>query len=224
MTSNADIYVSHDWPNDHVEKWTSNSTNGTNVMNVTGVCKGLFVDINDTLYCSLSNNHRVVKLSLFNGATTPVTAAGTGSGGPAANELNGPLGLYVDRNLKLYVADCSNNRIQLFLSGSLNGTTVAGNGASIPMTMNCPSGIMLDADGYLFIVELNTARITRSGPNGYQCVAGCGGAGTSASNLNGPYSLSFDTSGNIFVTDKWNRRIQKFSLASNSCGESLTIT
>lgn len=217
-TSNGNIYISHSLPNYHVEKWTLNSTNSVNVMNVAGLCY-LFVDTNDTLYCSIYSNHKVVKLSLLSGGTTPVLAVGTGSGGSGPDTLNGPYGVYVDTNFKLYVADCNNNRIQLFPSGQLNGTTVAGIDAPIPTSLNCPTGITLDADGYLFIVELNSHRIGRLGPNGYQCIGGCSGSGSSASQFSGPHSFNFDIYGNIFVADKWNARIQKFSLTTNSCGE-----
>ena len=128
--------------------------------------------------------------------------------------------IFVDISFNLYVADCLNNRIQLFRPGQLNGTTIAGDGASQSITLSYPADIVLDADGYLFIVDFGNNRIVRLGPNGFQCIVGCTNTGGSAADqLNGPYSLSFDSYGNLFVTDFYNNRIQKFLLATNSCGE-----
>lgn len=79
---------------------------------------------------------------------------------------------------------------------------------------------MIDADGYLFIADSMNNRIVGSGPNGYQCIVGCSGMSGNASNqLDGPRNLAFDSNGNLFVVDTFNNRIQKFMLATNSCGK-----
>ena len=219
VTSDDDIYIDNG-NNGRVEKWTLNATTGVTVMNISASCFGLFVDINDTLYCSLGGQNKVLKTSLINGGTVPILAAGNGTMGSTPDRLSFPYGLFVDLTFNLYVADCGNDRIQLFQSGQLNGTSVAGAGAPNTITLNCPTEIMLDADGYLFIVEYNNNRIVASGPNGFRCLVGCSGvAGNLAYLLNSPCSFSFDTYGNLFVSDRLNSRIQKFSLATNSCGK-----
>jgi hypothetical protein len=43
--------------------------------------------------------------------------------------------------------------------------------------------------------------------------------GSAANQLSMPRHLSFDSYGNIFVVDGYNNRIQKFLLATNSCGK-----
>jgi DNA-binding beta-propeller fold protein YncE len=131
--------------------------------------------------------------------------------------LYNPQGIFVDSNLNLYVADFSNNRIQFFLAGQLSGTTIAGNGVSI--SLYGPSGITLDADGYLFTVDCSNSRVVGSGPNGFRCLVGCSGYGSASDQLWNPQGLSFDSYGNMFVTDGSNYRIQKFFLATNSCGK-----
>jgi hypothetical protein len=220
VTSSGNIYIDNGYYNGRVEEWTVNATSGVTVMSISDSCYDLFVDANDTLYCSIGSQHEVVKISLNSSGTTPVLAAGTGIAGSASNQLDDPFGLFVDFNFNLYVADCGNNRIQFFLSGQSIAATVAGSGASGTITLNCPVDIVLDADGYLFIVDSNNNRIVGSGPNGFRCLVGCSGvAGSSISQLNTPYSFSFDTYGNMFVSDQNNRRIQKFSLATNSCGK-----
>jgi sugar lactone lactonase YvrE len=221
VTINGDIYVSSRNETGLVVKWTSNSNTSVRVMNVGSACNGLFVGIDGTLYCSMMDNHKVVKKLLNNSTNTSTLVAGTGTKGFASNMLDNPIGIFVDINFDLYVSDSGNHRIQLFVSGQLIGTTVADSRSPIAtMTLNDPSTIILDADKYLFIVDRGNHRIVRSGPNGFRCLVGCSGSAGSASNqLNKPRGLSFDSFGNMFVTDMNNNRIQKFLLSTSSCGE-----
>ncbi|CAF1272191.1 unnamed protein product, partial [Adineta steineri] len=219
VTSNGDIYIDDGHENGRVQRWNADTNTFVTVMNVNASCRGLFVDINDTLYCSMSRNHQVVSRSLNDPVTTSNhVAAGTGFPGSASNELKYPGGIFVDVNLDLYVADCNNDRVQLFQSGELNGTTVAGRTSKNPtITLNCPSGIILDAEKYLFIADQNNHRIVGSGLNGFRCLVGCHGGGSKSNQLNSLFSFSFDLLGNIFVTDQGNYRIQKFKYLKKFC-------
>jgi hypothetical protein len=212
VTSNGDIYIDDGEINGRVQKWMAKTNTFVTVMNVNSECFGLFVDTNDTLYCSMDMNHQVVKRSLKDPEMTSViVAAGTGSQGSAYNELYQPAGIFVDVNFDLYVADSWNDRVQLFQSGELNGITVAGSTSPNPtINLDCPTGIVLDAENNLFIVDFGNHRIVGSGLNGFRCLVGCYGEGSQSNRLNGPFSFSFDHSGNMFVTDRENHRIQKF--------------
>ncbi|CAF0753112.1 unnamed protein product [Adineta steineri] len=218
VSSNGDIYIDDGAKNRRVQKWNEETKIFVTVMNVSSSCYGLFVDINDTLYCSMADHHQVVKRSLNDAViTSNCVAAGTGRSGAASNLLSGPRGIFVDVNLDLYVADCENDRVQLFKSGDLNGITVAGDTSLNPtVTLRLPTGIILDAEKYLFIVDNDNHRIVGSGVNGFRCLVGCYGGGSQSNQLNRPSSLSFDRSGNIFVTDHRNNRIQKFLLMKDS--------
>ncbi len=221
VTMSGNIYIDSLNSFGGVSKWTSNLTIGILTMRTCQKCWGLFIDISNMLYCSLGGRHQVISESLNYNTNTFTIVAGTGSADTALNTLDNPRGIFVDINFDLYVADCGNNRIQLFHSGKLTGITVAGSGSSnITITLNCPTDIILDADKYLFIVDSGNHRIVKSGLNGFQCLAGCSGSSGLASNqLNSPWSLSFDSYGNIFVTDQGNNRIQKFILSINSSGK-----
>ena len=183
-------------------------------------CTGLFVDVLDNLYCSQQDNHQVTRRSLLLPSSTITIVAGTGCNGSTDDTLNNPRGIFVTTSLDLYVADCENNRVQLFRSGQLNGTTVIVSDPNGTFALNCPSGVVLDGYEFLFIVDCENHRILGSGRLGFRCVAGCSGQGTGVNELNYPQTLSFDRDGNLFVTDKNNNRIQKFLLLNNPSGQS----
>jgi hypothetical protein len=224
VTINGNIYVDNGLYNGRVDVWTPNATNSATAMYVIGTCYDLFIDINNNLYCSLAYYNQVVTQSLYDSANSSIIAAGNGTAGATSNTLNYPTGIFVDTQLNLYVADCNNNRIQLFTSGSLNGTTVAGSTVTGTITLNCPARIVLDADGYLFISDYSNNRIVGSDINGYHCIAGCtNGAGSAPNQLSNPVGLHFDSYGNLLVVDRNNFRIQNFLLATNSCSKLATL-
>jgi len=207
VTTNGDIYVDNG-NNRRVNKWIRENETWISVMNVSSYCYGLFVDIYESLYCSLHDNHRVDK-KWSNGTTTII--AGTGGYGSKSDMLNNPWGIFVDINLDLYVADRNNHRIQLFRLNQRNGITVAGKESSeVTIKLIYPSGIVLDGDQHLFIVDSWNHRIIGSDENGFRCIFGCSGERGSTSNkLSYPITMSFDSYGNIYVTDRNNHRVQK---------------
>ncbi|CAF1064089.1 unnamed protein product [Adineta steineri] len=221
VTSNGDIYIDDGKKNGEVQRWSAETNTFVTVMNVNSSCHGLFVDINDTLYCSMYEHHQVLKRSLNDAVMTGNrVAAGTCIEGDGSNQLSSPDGIFVDVNFDLYVADCFNHRVQLFQSGKSNGITVAGSTSlKETITLHCPSAIILDAEKYLFIADYYKNRIVGSGLNGFRCLVGCYAKGPQSNQLDVPSSLSFDGSGNIFVTDQTNHRIQKFLLMKDSFGK-----
>jgi sugar lactone lactonase YvrE len=220
VTSSGDIYVDNGASYGRVDKWLSNTTSSTPAMYVPIYCYSLFIDLNNTLYCSLTPLQQVIAKSLDDVSNTLKTVAGTGCVGSTSNMLRSPRGIFVDINFNLYVADSNNDRIQLFQSGQQNAKTVAGNGALETITLLRPISVVLDGDGYLFIVDSNNNRIVGSGPNGFRCIVGCSGVwGSTSYQLYYPQTMAFDSYGNIFVVDTDNSRIQKFVLASNVSGK-----
>lgn len=217
-TINGDVYLDNGRSKGRVDKWIWNTNISIPVMNVTSQCIDLFIDIYDTLYCSNDQQHQIVKASLVNGTNETTITAGNGTNGTGSYMLNAPSGIFVDSNLNLYVADYNNHRIQLFQSGQLNGSTVAGKSRLGSITLNGPTDVILDFDGNLFITDSNSNRIVRSGPHGNSCIVGCSNsAGTQPYQLHHPQALSFDSFGNIFVVNWYNGQIQKFLLKINSC-------
>ncbi|CAF4359761.1 unnamed protein product, partial [Adineta steineri] len=189
VISNGDIYIDDGVANGRVQKWIAETIIFATVMNVNSSCEGLFVDINNTLYCSMYGHHQVVKRSLINSVIdSNHVAAGTGIQGSDPNQLNQPHGIFVDANLDLYVADFANDRVQLFQSGKSNGITVAGSTSLNPtIKLSYPSGVVLDAEIYLFIADQFNHRIVGSGLNGFRCLVGCYGVGSQSNQLNNPF-------------------------------------
>ena len=214
-----DIYFVNSAETGRVDKVSTSSSAGSGlVARFDGNCYGLFIDLNNTLYCSIRDNCTVVSLSLSLNNNVTTTVAGTHVKGSASDQLHSPWGIFVDVNFDLYVADAGNNRIQRFQLGQLNGTTVAGNGTPDTLMLNYPTDVILDADGYLYIADNENHRIIRAGPTDYQCIAGCSGQpGSNSSHLDKAFSLRFDSQANIYVADEKNHRIQRFMFDASSC-------
>jgi DNA-binding beta-propeller fold protein YncE len=215
VTANDDIYVDNGYAYNSIVRWRLTSNTSESVMYVKRACYGVFIDTSNTLYCSADEQHQVAAKSLQSNSSMWIVAAGTDCQGSLPNQLSHPRGLFVDTNFDLYVADCGNNRVQLFRSNNATGMTVAGSGASETITLSCPSAVILDADGYLYISDTTNHRVVASGPNGFRCLLACMGAGSGPNQLYNPMGISFDSYGNLFVVDRENHRVQKFKLAVN---------
>jgi uncharacterized protein (TIGR03437 family) len=207
------------------------------------VCCGgaVALDSSGNLFIADGGNNRIRKVSA-SGIITTVAGNGkggfSGDGGLATSaSLSLPIGVAVDANGNIFVADWGNNRIRK-VSASGVITTVAGNGALSPpylgagtfsgdggpataAGLNRPNGIAADASGELFIADSGNERIrevSASGiistvaGNGSLSFSGDGAAATSASlNLYGGGAVAVDASGNFFIADTGNNRIREVS-------------
>ena len=220
VTQNKDIYVSNGNDPGRVDRLTNGGTSSQQVARFNGTCYGLFVDLNNTLYCAVAYQHQVATVSLTVPSNSSTKVAGNGVAGMNSNQLNQPWDIFVNSNFDLYVVDAGNGRIQRFRPGEVNASTVAGDGIPNGLSLSFPTDVILDADANLYIVDNNHHRILRVNSNGYQCIAACNGSdGYGSSQLNRPYFMRFDKEANIYVTDEFNNRIQKFLFLTNSCGE-----
>jgi len=222
VASNGDIYVGKG-DSKTIHKWTHDSMQAVIGLDRYSSCYGLFIDDNDTLYCSAKENHTVIKKSLKNDSSTWTIAAGTCSEGSAADMLNNSFGIFVDTNFDLYVADWGNNRIQLFQLGQTNGTTVVNSTAQFrSKSLYHPTSIVLDADRNLYIVDSENHRVVFVAVDfsQHRCLVGCSGnAGSALNQMKVPTAISFDTSGNMLISDTNNNRLLKFDLNTSLCGK-----
>lgn len=93
----------------------------------------------------------------LNGTTVAGTPATTGS---SPTLLNSPMGITMDQWKNLYVADRTNNRVQLFCNGNLTGITIAGatTGGS---SLSGPYDVKLDSQMNLYVAENSGSTVRR---------------------------------------------------------------
>ena len=220
VTLNGDVYVDDSTSVKQIVRVGSVYTNKSiSVASISSSCAGLFVDISNSLYCTIRAQHQILKKWLNDKTSSMTAVAGNGSIGSTSNLLYNPNGIFVDTNFDLYVADCWNHRVQLFRLGQSNGITVVGtNSLNTTIALYSPVNIILDRNKYIFITDRDNNRIIGSDENGFRCIVGCSNSfGSSSNQLDTPQTLAFDSFGNLFVVDYNNTRIQKFTLSSKLC-------
>lgn len=216
-TSSGNVYIDNGQIYQTLVMWPQNASNFTQILQNITACYDIFIDMSNTIYCAAAFSYKIVKKWLLDTRTEFTVAAGTGTLGSSAQQLNLPTGIFVDTQFTMYVADYQNHRIQKFPFGQMDGITVAG--ATVPgtYTFYYPSDITLDSNGYMYIVDEFNHRLIAQGPYGFRCICGCDKVGGYAANqLYRPRNIAFDTHGNIYVSNRYSNRVQKLILASNS--------
>ena len=184
---------------------------------------GLAIDGSGNLYVTEIGNQRVRKItpaaqvSTFAGSGV----AGFGDGKGTAALFNIPIGITMDLNSNLIIADAGNNRIRK-IDPQGNVTTEAGSGtagfldgAAGSAEFDLPYGVAVDNAGQIIIADLNNNRIRRLSDGVVSTFAGNGdnadvdGIAPDAS-FNNPSDVLFDESGGIYyVADFGNNKIRK---------------
>ncbi len=198
------------------------------------------VDKSDNVYISSQLTHRIRKVTP-DGKISTIAGTGEGFGGfggdgglATAAQLNGPVGLALDNDGNLFIADRSNNRIRRIDARTGIITTVAGSGfvggggdggPATQAELNVPTGVAVDGAGNLYITDIGNQRIRRvSAADGRIStlagtgVAGFSGDGGSAAsaliNLAYPATLTLDAAGDLYFADRNNHRIRKITLGT----------
>lgn len=191
--------------------------------------QGVAVDTAGNLYIADMHNQRVRRVDA-SGTITTIAGTGvagfSGDGGLATGaRLLNPIGVAVDKDGNLFIADLSNRRVRRVDESGII-TTVAGNGINgfsgdggpaTSAALSDPLGLAVDGAGNLFIVDGSNQRLRRVDAAGtITTVAGTGALGFSgdggpatSARLNNPLDVAVDTAGNIFVMDRGNRRIRR---------------
>jgi streptogramin lyase len=140
-----------------------------------------------------------------NAATRISTIAGDNNEGSDDNQNIYPRGVFVDKEGIVYVADENYGRIQKFLPGNTEGSTIISDLAS-------PRDIFVDANGLIYVLEHSDHKVSKWAADGSSLgiVAGGQGGGNNADQLNYPQALFVDVAGAIYIADSENNRIQKW--------------
>ena len=135
-----------------------------------------------------------------------------GSGGHAHGKFRWPRGVAASPspNERIFVADSSNHRVQIFDGQgqfiSCFGSYGAGDGE-----IDCLAGIAVTSEGQLVIADRYNHRIQIFNNDGSYCRK-FGGEGAGDGQLSYPWGIAVDSSNNIYVCDKENHRVQVFDL------------
>lgn len=140
-------------------------------------------------------NRRVVKFDK-NGAFVKTW----GKEGTAPGEFNTPHGIATDRNGRIYVADRSNSRIQVF---DANGTYLD----QWP-DIEAPHDVEVAADGHVWVSDGNTNKMLRYTPNG-RLTYSFGSYGLTPGLNWGIHQFSGDAEGNMYWAETYAGRTQK---------------
>ncbi|CAF1324795.1 unnamed protein product [Rotaria sp. Silwood1] len=135
-----------------------------------------------------------------------ITVAGGNRQGNGINQLSDPLGLYVDDDQTIYVADQSNHRIMEWKRGATSGQVVAGgNGqGSGDHQLSNPQDVIIDKErDSLIICDYLNRRVVRwprrNGTSGETIISNIECVG-----------LTMDENGSLYVTDVGKHEVRRY--------------
>ena len=201
--------------------------------------QGIAFDTQGNLYIADSRNNRIRQI--IGGIITTFAGDGTispgggpsayGDGGPAISaQLHLPMGVAVDTNFNVYIADTGDNTIREVTADG-NIATIAGDsfpsyqgdaGLAIKAELHGPEDVAVDSSGNVYIADTQNAyirKVTSDGNINYIAgdgsigFSGDGGYATSA-DLIAPFALTVDSSGNVFFAENGDSRIRKIDAKS----------
>ena len=207
---------------------------------------GLALDGDGNLYVADQGNNRVVEFAtpLSSGMAASrvigqATFSTNASGSPSASNLDGPMGVALDRFGNLYVADSNNHRVLEYqhpLGNGMSATNLFGqanftsNLIADPPTdksLNFPMGLALDPQGKLYVADNGNSRVlVYDNVQGLVCPGSCPASlvigqpnfttsatgPASPTSLNNPYAVALDPKGNLYVADTLNNRVLEYNL------------
>ena len=208
---------------------------------------GLALDAAGNLYIADLSNSRVRLVNAATGLVTTVAGNGSyvfsGDGGAATESALAPIGVALDAEGNLYVADYSNSRIRVVHAGTGIISTVAGNGnvafagdggPATAASLNYPYSVGISKQGDLYIADTNNHRIrmVTAATGVITTVAGTGSPGYNADgiaataaqlyypidvDLYGGYPLDEgpDPGGDLVIVDHGNYRIRKVTFLAS---------
>lgn len=126
-----------------------------------------------------------------------------GGFGDEVGKLKHPLGVAIDSDDVIYVADSGNSRIQIF---SREGIP---RGLIVSKEMACPWGVAISQTGHIVATDYNNHRVCVFNKDGSVALQ-FGSRGDTDGLLNNPAGITVDDQGQYVVADRSNHRVQIF--------------
>jgi len=171
---------------------------------------GIAADAQGNLYVADTGNHAIRRVSTDGQVTTLAGGQQGFADGPAAQaRFDGPMGIAVDAQGQVYVADTWNDRIRVIGTDG-NVRTLAGgdrpgfaDALGADARFDTPVALAFDAHGALLVADLFNNVVRRVGTDGMvSTVVGRGEV------INGPLSLATTHDGVLYVGDLDGRIVQ----------------
>ena len=126
--------------------------------------------------------------------------------GDGDGELIWPVGIAIDSDENIYIADEWMNRISIFTNSGhfLRNWSTQGDGE-----VNRTSGIALDLNDDVYVVDSLNHRVRKFTKDGGYILQ-FGSFGDGPGELNAPWGVAVDDEGSVYVADHKNHRVQKF--------------
>jgi hypothetical protein len=176
------------------------------------------------LVVSENARHRISVFDRNGNLITRFGARGSNGsvGGLGGNdgEFNNPLGIAVDSQGLVFVADTGNARVQKLDPRSGNVVAKWGSPGSGPGQFRKPRAIAVDAEGNVSVLDSQTGMIQKFSSDGARHLGLWGGLGTGDAQFSpaggGPADLAIDAMGFAYVSDPVNHRIKKWQIVSDA--------
>ncbi len=198
--------------------------------------RSVIADSAGNVYIGDYRNHRVRKVAP-DGKISTVAGTGVegvrGDGGLATQaEMSTPLGLALDAQGNLYIAETGGNRVRKVNASDGKISTVAGSGdvgfsgdggPATAARFDFLSGLAVDRQGNLYIVDQGNYRLRKvnASDGRISTIAGTGTPGYNGDNipastaqLNETRLITLDAAGDLYLADQVNHRIRKITLST----------
>ncbi|CAF1246346.1 unnamed protein product [Adineta steineri] len=195
-----------DGTNRRIVRWSQHSNTSAILINNL-YCGSLALDNQGLLYISEYDDHRVSRWILGKNLTHDGIVAGNNGKGNRLDQLNNPLGLFIDHKQDIYIADFSNDRVVKWEKDAKEGT-VSGKVRLPRIVRVSQSGNMYSIDGYY-------SRIVRWTPE--DTTTGTIIIGEKQYTLSQPHDIAFDENGNVFVLNYGSGRVDRFDINKSIC-------